>query len=420
MLKTLVKYLLILWGAACPFAAFAVGSFADFRQIALRPDAQKDIPSFLRAVKSSAQFRSLFSNYTLARGSISLQEADPKLPRVLMFGDDARLIVTFNASNEMRGGYALETVEYDPSRRRLFFREILFKNEFPAKLAGKLKVKSLKDADSEVLENELGLSRKDIDHEDEHVAITKANPNKCMQCHRTNDNFPEVARYIWDAYPIWRNFYGEQDDLINLDSPPHRQAFRVFQAASETHPRYRLLDSKAFGFNERAYYTQRPNLRLTKLIAINQAEVYAELLGPSVSPARIKEYINRNLCKKKEFTIIDVSPIPVSLGLDKTEDYRYSLGSGDLLKSHTARNYFLNMIEFVLVRDYLRSKEDTSAWLDDVIRTNIQFAMKAKTESEFSSLYGIDDNFVRLFASYYAVDVSPLSSKLESWCYRPN
>src|SRR5256885_17269149 len=64
-------------------------------------------------------FRSVFE-------SRSLQGASPENPRVILFGPDARFIVTFNGSPAQRGFRVVETMEFDDDSKEFRLRELLF------------------------------------------------------------------------------------------------------------------------------------------------------------------------------------------------------------------------------------------------------------------------------------------------------
>lgn len=225
----------------------------------------------LADLKSNPAFAPLFVRYTLVKQSFSIQESSPLQPRVLMFGNTGRLIVTFNAAAHLGGGYALETAEYDKATNRIYFREVIFKNEIPAG-------KSWRDDFG-------GLSAKEIEFENKQIVITKANPAKCMQCHEMPGQ-NGWARYIWSPYPLWPRTYGEQDDRLANDEIDSLKQFR--QTRNE---RYELLhaprDKYPFHDGGEIKLAARPNLLLTKFIGVYQAAQIAKLiLGTASSEER--------------------------------------------------------------------------------------------------------------------------------------
>ena len=86
----------------------------------------------------------------------------------------------------------LRLVEYYENGHRFNFREIVFKS------AG---------FDSDLLE----LKPEEIDVENDDVIISKANPQKCLNCHGRN------ASPMWEVYPDWPGVYGGNDDRLYLN-----------------------------------------------------------------------------------------------------------------------------------------------------------------------------------------------------------
>jgi hypothetical protein len=138
------------------------------------------------------------SHFVLMFKSRSLHESSFQNPRVLMFGEDAHFIVTFNGDPSQRGYRAVETVEFDSVTSKFAFREVLFPEGGPGE-----------------------------------VQVSEDNPEKCLKCHTA------PARPIWDSHPAWPGAYGEMY-LSNL-SPLERVEINQFVASASQHPRYRHL-----------------------------------------------------------------------------------------------------------------------------------------------------------------------------------
>ena len=66
------------------------------------------------------------SHYAVMFESRSLQSASFENPRVILFGPDARFIVTFNGSPAQRGFSTLETMEFDEQTKQFRLRELQF------------------------------------------------------------------------------------------------------------------------------------------------------------------------------------------------------------------------------------------------------------------------------------------------------
>jgi len=158
----------------------------------------------VRSVEELLPFLSpaMRSRFVLVFDSRSAQEASPLNPRVLLFGNDARLIVSFNGDAGQRGFNALETMEFDDASASFTFREIRFPD-------------GAVSADAE-------------------VEFSQANPALCGACHGA------PAHPIWDAYPLWPGVYGQryQKGLSGQEA----EGLSAFAKAQGTHPRYRHLE----------------------------------------------------------------------------------------------------------------------------------------------------------------------------------
>ncbi len=192
------------------------------RAITTVDDLVKALPEPLRA------------QYTLVFHSRSLQGANYANPRVVLFGYDATLVVTFNG-DPAEGGYdSVETVEFDAATDSFRFREIQF--------------------------NGTGTP----------PTVSDVNPHRCGLCHGS------PARPIWDTPPSWPGVYGER--YLRGLSSEEAKGIREFLAIQPTHPRFRSLiapgrfaerdtyvTSSAAGYN--GHLTEPPNARLSSLLA---------------------------------------------------------------------------------------------------------------------------------------------------------
>jgi protein SCO1/2 len=148
----------------------------------------------------------LRSRYTLVFDSRSLQGATFRDPRVILYGPDAHLVVTFNGDSSQRGFQTVETMEFEPETREFRFREL----QFPQHGSGSTA-----------------------------VSVSEVNPERCARCHGT------PARPLWDTHPLWPGAYGEHygGGLSAAESA----GLTSFLAQQPQHPRYRnLLNIKRF------------------------------------------------------------------------------------------------------------------------------------------------------------------------------
>jgi hypothetical protein len=180
----------------------------------------------------------LRSNVTFAFESQSLQKdgVDPLHPRVVMYSDDARLLLAYTGDESKPEARALEVIEFDPRARRFHPRSI----EFPA---------PGEDGRPRILNH----------------------PSSCLRCHGDD------ARPIWASYPVWPGFYGEVDDILQAGLPGRGlENYRQFvDEVGLKSDRYRFLNLDRHQYLPRVGkrsagkyedLTNRPNTQLTNLI----------------------------------------------------------------------------------------------------------------------------------------------------------
>jgi hypothetical protein len=191
-----IPYLPLLLALAAP-AAHADSFGFESLQALIRTRDVGTVEELLAALPE-AQRR----NYALMFDSRSLQGASFDNPRVILYGPDARFVLTFNGDIAQRGFRVLETLEFDTVAREFRLREL----EFPDRPAGAAAVR-----------------------------VSETNPEPCMRCH---GNPPHP---VWDSFPLWPGAYGERYGATL--SEPERTGLERFLAQQPTHPRYRhLLD----------------------------------------------------------------------------------------------------------------------------------------------------------------------------------
>ena len=187
-------------------------------------------------------------NYALMFDSRSLQAASLDDPRVILYGPDARFVLTFNGDAAQRGFRTIEALEFDTVTRQFHLREL----EFPERPAGAAAVR-----------------------------VSEPNPERCMRCH---GNPPHP---VWDSFPLWPGAYGERYGATL--SPPERAGLERFLAQQPTHPRYRHLldiaryaDARTFRPGAGAQYAavrrEPPNAELSADLGNLQFEAIAARL----------------------------------------------------------------------------------------------------------------------------------------------
>ena len=171
------------------------------------------------------------SSYALVFRSRSLQGASEAHPRVLLYGPEARFIVSFNGDAGEAGYNALETMEFDERTKTFTYREIAF----PA----------ASDASSP-------------------VRFSPPNPARCTACHGT------PARPIWDSHPFWPGILGERYGAAL--SAHEADAVRAFLQEQPRHPRYRtLLAAERFADTRTFKPSARERYQGTEGVAPNEA-----------------------------------------------------------------------------------------------------------------------------------------------------
>ncbi len=170
--------------------------------------------------------KTFLQNYTLQFQGTGLQQASLENPRVLLFGERGKLVITFNGDESQHQFEHVEVLRYSDVKEKFELFDVDFKNQ----------------------------------------TLTK-NPPICLACHATMSG---RIRPFFSPYAQWRGFYGADDDLIGLEN---RKELRAFNKKRTHHPRYRYLEPKVksslrlqkfapYDGNRDRNYEMRPNLRL--------------------------------------------------------------------------------------------------------------------------------------------------------------
>jgi hypothetical protein len=208
--------------AAAEFDFSALRSVIETRQVNSVEELVPLLPAALR------------SRYALIFSSRSLQQATYSAPRVILYGSDAHLVLTFNGHVSQRGFNTVETLEFGPDKR-FRLREIRFPP--PGSNAA--------------------------------VFFSEPNPATCQVCHGS------PARPVWDSWPLWPGAYGQRYDAPL--SAQERAGLESFLAQQASHPRYRqllgiqrLADPETFHLTQNKRYAgvlhEPPNAELGALL----------------------------------------------------------------------------------------------------------------------------------------------------------
>jgi hypothetical protein len=246
------------------------------------------------------------SNYTLVNASESLQSGTYDEPRVVMFGDDARLTCTFNSETSLTGSDTMECLQFDDAQRRFDYRQI----QFPTP--------------------ENGLTRAEFSESGQTVDKTK----HCTQCHGGNDMRP-----IWDEYPLWTGVYGSDHDRLGSDDARYAE----FAAKRSQDPRYKWLiqhDDRpiapyAGNLEVVTDLSNRPNLRLADYLGAMMGLRDARILESRVSRLDSVAFAVRALqCKLPAGAQLDIdldqifANSGISLDQWRTQNIHHDLANG--------------------------------------------------------------------------------------------
>ena len=199
-------------------------------------------------------------NFTLVYDSRSPFKASitPQRPRVILFTDDARLVLTFIGDNEKPGADLLETMSFDDEQAKF----VLHSHLLPAA--------------------------------QRRAWRPSASDATCARCHGGD------PRPIFDSYPLWPGFYGSVQDTFPNDriGRKERKLYETFTATTAKGGVYKdliyptgtpvapFLDPRLFKDDtvelDPALGRYLPNARLgMALTELNRARIYRKLAaGP--------------------------------------------------------------------------------------------------------------------------------------------
>lgn len=169
---------------------------------------------------------SIRSQAILVFKSGSLQQGSYLLPRILLFNEDASLVITFNGEASQFGFETLEVMNFNFQTYSFEFEEFVFSDDLEARQAY-LQSKDLQD---------------EIKGLYDRSTRTGVNAQACLACHRVK------PRPNWEAYPFWPGVYGQAhpnslNPLSNHDQddygPEERDYLGLLVATYEGNPRYK-------------------------------------------------------------------------------------------------------------------------------------------------------------------------------------
>ncbi len=243
--------------AAWPTAAAADAPFTEARLrelLAHNPQTGRPVDSVAELVPLLPE--ELRRNFTFVYDSRSPFKAaiTPQKPRVILFTDDARLVLTFIGDETQPGADLLETMSFDDAQAKFAFNAYLL----PA-----------------------------AERRAWRPSATEAN---CGRCHGAD------PRPIYDSYPLWPGYYGAVLDTFPRDrlGEKERRNYAEFTANAAKTGVYKdlirptgtpvspFLDPKLFKDTtielDPALFPYLPNARLgIALTELNRARIYRKL-----------------------------------------------------------------------------------------------------------------------------------------------
>ncbi len=264
MARRIVLLLLLAFAAWTPRPAAAAHGDAPFTEAQLRELLARN-PQTGRPVDSVSELVPLLPdelrrNFTFVYDSRSPFKTaiTPQRPRVILFTDDARLVLTFIGDDEQPGADLLETMSFDAGQAKFAFNAYLL----PA-----AQRRAWRPSAAEA---------------------------KCERCHGAD------PRPIYDSYPLWPGYYGSVLDTFPRDrlGDKERRNFAAFAASAARTGVYKdliypqgtpvspFLDPRLFKDNtvelDPALLPYLPNARLgIALTELNRQRIYRKLAaGP--------------------------------------------------------------------------------------------------------------------------------------------
>ncbi len=195
------------------------------------------------------------AHYVLAYAGHAAQTSSELNPRVLAFGRDAHLIITFNGEADQPGFEMLEVAELNASTAQFEYSFI-------------------------TLDGHAEASRSEV------------NPARCLACHG------EKPRTLFNDYPVWPGFYGSNGDGL-IPGSDEQLAFSRYLDRAAFHPRYSKLSREFISKDARGEpavgVLHHPNNVYGKLLARRQATRLAQdLLSQADVRPKLLSYLAWN------------------------------------------------------------------------------------------------------------------------------
>jgi len=236
-------------------------------------------------------------HFTLVHRSFSIQKASPMSPRVLMFGPNARVVMTFNAGVDvdgkaMDGGQTIEVMEYKTDQKIWSFSEITF------------------DASKRITLHE--------------------NPAKCAMCHSGTPKTVELGQAhfyqknlkpIFPQYPFWPGFYGSVNDIVGWEGPGSRDSIMRNLKDTVQHIKSLTFDSTEELFRLRKLLDENP--KYLKVVE-NELDVHQKYFHKFMSGMKSRDRYRHLLTLKDLYSSKEKVPETLnSAPYRRTFDHEY-------------------------------------------------------------------------------------------------
>lgn len=356
--------------------------------------SEKDLRSIDQVIPYlPAEFR---ESFTLMHKSRSIQHSSPWAPRAIMFGNDGKLILSFNGDPTDAGFDRLEAIEFKDETDSFEFKFLYF-------------------ADSQT------------------PAAAIEEPKHCMGCHGriVNDLHPD-----WDIGLVWRGAYGSQDDsfaetILDPNLKEEAANYAKFLEGAGSHPRYRHLDFSRpldqVTESERLTLENRPNLRLGFLLtrlqikriarqiesapgfAAQEKQIISQLIGCKATPIELTFRADLE-AKMRSF----MTPI---YGVKQTEEFLRDQAPGSLEAFTIGAGLGLDITEWPITaekRTY--AIFDGSFTFKDLLATEM-LSRLAKRDARFDAFFevvGLSESPMKLAPTPAAQAVDRLGGKLSA------
>lgn len=392
---TKLAVVLTLLAGFAPFASAQTKfTFADLKKIV----EEKDLRSIDQVLPLlPTEYR---ESFTLMHKSRSIQHSSSWAPRAILFGNDAKLVLSFNGDPTDAGYDRLEVIEFKDETDRFEFKFIYFADT---------------QTKAEVIEN----------------------PMNCIGCHgrMPNDLHPD-----WDVGLVWRGAYGSQDDsfaetALDPELKPElkieAENYVQFLEGASKHPRYQHLDFSRpldqVSQAQRSEVENRPNLRLGFLLTRLQVKRIARQIEEAPGFKALQHQIVSQLVGCESVAVeapfrADIeakmrSFLKPIYGDQQTEEFLRDQAPGSLEAFTIGKSLGLDLTEWPITaekRTY--AVFDGSFTFKELLASELFFRLQKRDPkySEFYEVLGLAHSPLKLASTAGALAVDTLGGKLST------